>query len=84
VKVLRERRDLRAPVIDRGEGSAGRVKGAAKILISAPLAKIQVLLAILVCKTLAQKFILLRGLLPQPAATLFNIAGRSSGRSSCW
>jgi hypothetical protein len=60
VKALRERRDLRAPVIDRGEGAAGCVNGVAKILSSATLVETHVLLEILVCKSFVQKFILLQ------------------------
>ena len=42
----------------------------AKILSSASLPETHVLLAIVVCRSLLQKFILLRGLLPEPGATL--------------
>ncbi len=44
--------------------------GVAKILTFAALAEARVLLEILRCTTLVQKFILLRGFLPQPRARL--------------
>ena len=43
--------------------SPARIRRVAKILTFAPLAETRSLLAILVCKTLVQKFIILRGLL---------------------
>jgi hypothetical protein len=66
-----ERRALPAPVVDQARALliVSR-RGVARILTSALLVETRVLLGILVCKSLLQKFIPLQGFLPRSGAEL--------------